>query len=102
MLQAKKGPVSINFDQCEVSEREKQELRQLFKEYRDVFANNETEVGRTNRTHFTINTKSNVPVAVKLRCTPFSLRSEVDKQIHDMEKGGLLSHRRPLILPQFY
>ena len=55
-----------------------------------MFANNETEVGRTNRTHFTINTKSNVPVAVKLRRTPFSLRSEVDKQIHDMEKRGII------------
>ena len=59
-------------------------------EYRDVFANNENEVGLTNRTQFKINTKSKVPVAVKLRRTPFALRAEVDKQIKDMEQRGVI------------
>ena len=57
-------------------------------EYRDVFANNENEVGLANRTQFKINTKSKVPMAVKLRRTPFTLwRRLINK---DMEQWGII------------
>ena len=56
----------------------------------DVFANNDSEVGQTHRTQFRINTSTQVPVAVKLRRTPFSLRSEVDQQITNMEHRGII------------
>ena len=75
---------------CEGGPNEKRELEQLLNEYRDVFANNENEVGLTNRTQFKINIKSKVPVAVKLRRTPFALRAEVDKQIKDMKQRGVI------------
>ena len=41
----KQGPVAVNLDSCEVTASEKQELKQLLDEYRDVFANNDSEVG---------------------------------------------------------
>ena len=75
---------------CEGGPNEKRELKQLLNEYRDVFANNENEVGLSNRTQLKINTKSKVPVAVKLRRAPFALRAEVDKQIKDMEQRGVI------------
>ena len=53
---------------------EKQGLKTLLEDYRDVFANDDSEVGRTHRAQFHIHTKTQVPVAVKLRRTPFSLR----------------------------
>ena len=56
----------------------------------DVFANNDSEVGQIHRTQFLINTSIQVPVAVKLRRTPFSLRSEVDQQIKNMEHRGII------------
>ena len=86
----KKGPVAINLDHCEVSLAEKAELATLLDDYRDVFANNDTEVGRTNRAYFHIHTKTEVPVAIKLRRTPFSLRAEVDRQIQNMEERGII------------
>ena len=55
----------------------------------DVFANNDAAVGQIHRTQFLINTSIQVPVAVKLRRTPFSLRSEVDQQIKNMEHRGI-------------
>ena len=67
-----------------------EKLKQLLNEYRDVFVNNENEVGLTNRTQFRINSKSKVPFAEKLRRTPFALRAEVDKQIKDMEQRGII------------
>ena len=86
----RQGPAAVNLDSCEVTASEKQELKQLLDEYRDVFANNDSEVGRTHRTQFRINTSTQVPVAVKLRRTPFSLRSEVDQQITNMEHRGII------------
>ena len=86
----RQGPAAVNLDSCEVRASEKQELKQLLDEYRDVFANNDSEVGRTHRTQFRINTSTQVPVAVKLRRTPFSLRSEVDQQIKNMEHRGII------------
>ena len=86
----KQGPAAVNLDSCEVTASEKQELKQLLDEYRDVFANNDSEVGRTHRTQFRIHTSTQVPVAVKLRRTPFSLRSEVDQQIKNMEQRGII------------
>ena len=80
----------MNLDSCEVTASEKQELKQLLDEYRDVSANNDSEVGRTHRTQFRINTSTQVPVAVKLRRTPFSLRSEVDQQIKNMKHRGII------------
>ena len=56
----------------------------------DVFANDDSEVGRTHRAQFHIHTKTQVPVAVKLRRTPSSLRSEVDSQIKNMEERGII------------
>ena len=52
----KQGPAAVNLDSCEVTASEKQELKQLLDDYRDVFANNDSEVGRTHRTHFRIHT----------------------------------------------
>ena len=86
----KQGPAAVNLDSCEVTASEKQELKQLLDDYRDVFANNDSEVGRTHRTQFRIHTSTQVPVAVKLRRTPFSLRSEVDQQIKNMEQRGII------------
>ena len=89
-LPEKAGPVHVDFDQCDVVPLQRDELKKLLNEYRDIFASNEKEVGRTNRAQFKINTKNNVPIAVKLRRTPFALRSEVDRQINDMKERRVI------------
>ena len=86
----KKGSAAVDLDFCEVTDSEKQELKLLLDEYRDVFANDDSEVGRTHRAQFHIHTKASVPVAIKLRRTPFSLRSEVHQQIKNMEERGVI------------
>lgn len=89
-LPPKKGPVAVNLDHCEVSSSEKKERAALLDDYRNVFTNNDTEVGCTNRAHFHIHTKTEVPVTIKLRRTPFSLCAEVDQQIQNMEERGII------------
>ena len=89
-LPGKVGPVHVDFDQCDVAPLQRDELKKFLNEYRDVFANNEKEVGHTNCTRFKINTKNNVPIAVKLRRTLFALHSEVDRQINHMKERRLI------------
>ena len=86
----KKGPAAVDLNSCEVTASKRQELKLLLDEYRDVFANDDSEVGRTHRAQFHIPTKTQVPVAVKLLRTPFALRPEVDQQIKSMEERGVI------------
>ena len=86
----KKGPAAVDLNSCEVTASERQELKLLLDEYRDVFANDDSEVGCTHRAQFHIHTKTQVPVAVKLCRTPFALRPEVDQQIKRMEERGVI------------
>ena len=83
-------PVAVDLEGCDITIAEKHKLKLLLEEYRDVFANSDDEVGRTHRTQFHIHTKNQVPVAVKLRRTPFALRNEVNQQIKDMETRGII------------
>jgi hypothetical protein len=69
----RREPAAVNLDECDITLSEKHKLKLLLEEYRDVFANSDDEVGRTQRTQFHIHTKTQVPVAVKLRRTPFAL-----------------------------
>ncbi|KAJ7340324.1 hypothetical protein OS493_003060 [Desmophyllum pertusum] len=87
----KQGPVAVNIDSCEVTASEKEEFKLLLDEYRDVFANDDSEVGRTHRTWFNIHTKNQVPVAVKLRRTPFSLRPRLISRSRTWSSGVLSS-----------
>ena len=60
-MPTKKGLVAFDFEQSEVWSIEKKDSKHLFIWYGDGIANNETEVGCTNQTQLTINTKPNVP-----------------------------------------
>ena len=83
-------PAAVKLERCDITIAEKHKLKLLLEEYRDVFANSDDEVGRTHRTQFHIHTKNQVPVAVKLRRTPFALRNEVNQRIKDMETRGII------------
>lgn len=62
------------------------------------FAHNDSEVGRIHRTQFH-HISTQVPVAVKLRRTPFSLRSEVDQQIKNTEQRAIVEpYSAPILL----
>ena len=84
------GPVLVDVREAEVSEGGRKKLKSLLDEYRDVFANSDEELGRTQRAYFSIDTGGSPPVAVRPRRTPYHLRPEVRRQIADMEARGLI------------
>ncbi|KXJ07775.1 Retrovirus-related Pol polyprotein from transposon 17.6 [Exaiptasia diaphana] len=85
-----RGPVNVDLHDSCLSLQEREKVQGLLSDFRDVFANNEFEVGHTDKVQFKINTGEQPPVAVKLRRTPFSLRNEVESQIRAMEERGVI------------
>ncbi|CAB3979471.1 Hypothetical predicted protein [Paramuricea clavata] len=83
-------PVAVDLNNSCLTSQQKCQVINLLRDYRDVFANTDSEVGRTDRTKFKINTGTNLPVALKLRRTPLALRPEVDWQIKNMEERGVI------------
>ena len=83
-------PVNVNLSHTCLSNQQKLIVENILRDFRDVFANDETEVRQTNRIHFKIDTGNHLPVALKLRRTPFALRDEVDRQIRVMEERGVI------------
>ena len=85
-----KCPVRVDLTGAEVGESDREALKKLFNSYRDVFANTDEELGRTQMAKFRINTGNSQPVAVRARRTPYHLRPEVSRQIEMMEKRGII------------
>ena len=44
---SRREPAAVNLDECDITLSEKHKLKLLLEEYRDVFANSDDEVGRT-------------------------------------------------------
>ena len=83
----KVDPVAVDLSNSCLTSQQNGQVTNLLRDYCDVFANTDSEVGRTDRTKFKINTGTNLPVALKLRRTPLALQPEVDRQIKNMGKG---------------
>ena len=84
------GPVEVDISEADIGDVDRKQLQKLFDEYRDVFANSENELGRTNMATFKITTTDGPPVAVRPRRTPYHLREEVRRQVASMEARGII------------
>ena len=86
----KHGTVKVDLSEAEVSEAEKRKVQKMLNEFRDVFANDDDELGRTHLREFRIETGSTPPIAVRARRTPYHLRGEVTRQISKMERLDII------------
>lgn len=73
--------------------------------FRDVFANDETEVAHNHRIHLKINTGEHPPVAsevaMMLRRTPFALWDEVEQLSRVMGERGVICDSISLLLKKW-
>ncbi|KAK3699102.1 hypothetical protein QZH41_008905, partial [Actinostola sp. cb2023] len=81
-------PANVDLSDSCLTAKQKEAVKRVLSDFRDTFANDVTEVGKTDRINFEIDTNNHPPVALKLRRTPFALRDEVDRQIREMEERG--------------
>ena len=74
----------------EVNATKKAELKELLKEYKDIFSTREYDLGETSLAVHTIDTGGNKPVKQQLRRQPPVVQSAIDKQVGEMLKAGII------------
>ena len=77
-------------DSGNIGEIGKVQLQQLIKEYGDIFAMNDTELGCAEDTVHSIDTGEHMPIKQHPRRIPFALRGEVKKMIEGMLRQGVI------------
>jgi len=65
-------------------------LRKQLSEFCTVFAKDDNDLGRTNLIKHTVKTGNAAPIRVPPRRLPFQLRQEIDIQVDDMLKKGVI------------
>lgn len=65
-------------------------LSQQLSEFRTVFAKDDDDLGRTNLIKHSVKTGNAAPIRVPPRRLPFHLRQEIDMQVDDMLKKGVI------------
>ena len=78
---------SVNLD-----EEQCKSVRKTLLEYQDVFALTDEQLGRTEVVKHEINTGSAKPIKQRLRRLPHYAVDEVDRQVDDMLKRGIIEH----------
>ena len=73
-----------------VPEIHKDRVQRLIRENSDLFADKDTELGRTDIIGMRVDTGDHPPIRLKPYKTPFALRGIVDKQINDMLDAGVI------------
>ncbi|KAK3738177.1 hypothetical protein QZH41_007177 [Actinostola sp. cb2023] len=86
----RREPANVDLSDSCLTAKQKEAVTRVLSDFRDTFANDVTEVGKTDRINFEIDTNNHPPVALKLRRTPFALRDEVDREIREMEEREVI------------
>jgi transposase InsO family protein len=85
----KLGPIFENeFKTLPISERKK--LKQMLKEYVDIFSCSKNDIGRTNVVEHNIETGAVPPIACRRGRIPLGLEGKVDEMIKDFEEKGII------------
>ncbi|CAC5393320.1 Transposon Ty3-G Gag-Pol polyprotein,Transposon Ty3-I Gag-Pol polyprotein,Retrovirus-related Pol polyprotein from transposon 297,Retrovirus-related Pol polyprotein from transposon opus [Mytilus coruscus] len=85
-----KFDLNLDLDKCELSERQKFQLKNFLEQNRDIFAKDLSELGQTDMHYHPIYTDNSKPVsAAPYRQTP-KMREELEKQLDEMEKYGII------------
>ena len=73
-----------------LTEGEKNSFLLLLQEYRDVFAVNKDDLGRTNKLWHSISTGNSHPIRQPFRRTPAARWEEARKMLDDMLNKGII------------
>jgi hypothetical protein len=75
---------------AEVTPEEKEQVRGLLHEFRDIFSRNEFDIGETNLGEHAIDTGDAKPIRQPLRRHPQQLLQDIDTQVQKMVEAGIV------------
>ena len=86
---SKSAGVKLNLDCSEVSEKEKQKLRNLLDKFGDLFVSENGELGRTSVVKHSIST-SGCPIRQPIHRQPERLKRNVNEEVEKMLSKGVI------------
>ena len=90
---------ALQMDRSYLSEEQQKQVELLVKEYSDIFALEESELGVTRVVTHTIDIGDHAPVRQQARCMPFALHHKVDTLVKEMmEQGVICPWASPVVL----
>ena len=80
----------VNLQDAQVSAKYREQFRQLFKEFEDIFSKDSTDIGRTSLITMDIDTGDSPPVCQKPYNLPLKHREWVQKELETLERAGVI------------
>jgi hypothetical protein len=93
LLQTKLGDslsATISEVKKELNPKMALEAQKFLEDYRSIFAENETDLGRTSVVQHRINTGDAAPIRQRPRRMPFAKEAEMKRQLEEMLKPGII------------
>ena len=80
----------MGINSLQLVQEDKDQLVELVDDYSDIFALDQSKLGRTDIVTHTIDTGDHPPVYQPARRTPFALRAKVEEMVEDMVDQGVV------------
>ena len=80
----------VNLQDAQVSAKYREQLRQLCKEFEDIFSKDSTDIGKTSLITMDIDTGDSPPVCQKPYNLPLKHREWVQKELETLERDGVI------------
>ena len=81
----------VDLGDAGLSEEEKAKVRQLLRDYRCIFSQDDTDLGETNLIQHHIRTGDNRPIQQRAYRTTPSMKKEIQKQVDNLLQNKLIS-----------
>ena len=85
-----KPPIHFNLDESDLSDEQKQTLRNFLSNHRDVFATNLSELGKSNRYSHKIETTDNTPIRMPFYRQNPKMQDEINRQVQELLDNGIV------------
>lgn len=84
IIQHDKKVSAVHLDEAKLSNTQQTGAEQLLEEFKDIFSESKSDLGRTNLTQHGIITGGATPIKQSPRRVPFAMREELEKQVDEM------------------
>ena len=78
----------IQFDKSDISDDQQERFQSMIDEFSDIFATDNSDLGKTSLSEHTIDTGESQPIKLPPRRTPPHQREIIDRQLDDLLKHG--------------
>lgn len=91
---------TVDLAKCDLSESQRQQLFRLIQAYDDIYSKNKYDLGSCDAVRHDIVTTTEMPVTMRLTRVPVKLQQELNIQIDNYVRAGVLRELANLVFVQ--